>query len=248
MRSWRCGARLICNVGPPERKTENGSRKRKTDRIWLLRASGLFTARRRPICSNKHSLSAAPLSPGVFGQRGQVAACAVGEGRGTIEPRGRSIPMTPLLRWGSSAQRRGSGAVSGPAGTVDPFGLLEAPAPSIVRTSRVVRIVGLVSHGRVRSSISGRGRGWSTAPQFGSFNTPRLLRATVVRAQSEKRVKRSVRRTAGEFHVSRVGFDDRWYRHAPLGGSIRRHRTLERRRVRGLIRPARPTRKWSRRA
>ena len=177
-------------VGPLERKQKHGSLKRRTNRIWLLWASGLFAAWRGRIRSNKHSRSAAPLSPGFSVSAGRSrhgpsarARCSIGRG-------GMSIPMTPLLPWGlqrTAARQRRSQRTSRHR-----------------RPGRVISSTGPIARSHVTSGSNRRARlarqgkvvdigSWPSVvvrAATRSFNTPRLLRATVVRAQSEKRVKR----------------------------------------------------------
>ena len=137
---------------------------------------------------------------------------------------GISIPMTPARRSGSFAQRRGTGTSHRPVGHRRGVGLFDAPAH---------RVAALVVFPRRNTGSS----------------MPGLLRATVVRVHAKERVKRPFAENGWRIPRARC-------RASPLpgvtarrfGGCSRAAAVSNMARGLALIRPAGPTRKWSRRA
>ena len=181
-----------------ERNQERGSLGRRTDRIWLRRASGSCASRRGPIRANGLPRAAAHCCM-VFGRRCQLGARAVGaakslSGLGVVRS-GRRPARASWFSRSAARQRR----VSRRSGTVDVPGLSTACA--IIRASvSVTRVVGLVSNGVLRSPASVAAVGSvAIAPLDGYFETPWPRRAVVSRrTHADIRVTRSVRRERPE--------------------------------------------------
>jgi len=201
---------------------EHGSLERRTDRFWLLRASGWFASRRDLIRAKGLSRAAARCR---VSRRitGSTRARAVGEARFRNRASGLSDRVgVRRARRGTPARRCVSGVGGSGRAPSMPRGC-SPPAPSFVRAVR-----SLGSLGSSRTACWGhqdRSRHRSSRHRAAW----RLIRNAVVssqqpcraRAHSDILVIRSVRGERPEcFCVSRLGFHHRWRHHAPLGGSL----------------------------
>ena len=155
-----------------------------------------------------------------------------------------------LAHRGTSEGRRVRGATSQLTGTVATVGLFRRRRPpSFERLGHS----GCGARLERRAEVTGIGRASVASPsrRLARHSNRRgpFVPSSRARTHSNIRVVRSVRRTAGAFHMARFGCGHRWRHHAPLHGSFGRSGSRVRafRQERAPSR-GRPTRKWSRRA
>ena len=173
---------------------------------------------------NKHSWSAAPPSPvlsvmrAVRGATPSARTHVLNRASGHFDPDDTGAAVG-LLR--AAARHWSVPWTSGAvagSGCFDASGMGRGPRWFPRAATRVVQHAGAPSRDRCAGSYRGTGQG-TRSP-----------------------------RTAGESHVPGVGLRHRRRHGAPLGGLFARRRALKHGAWLALIRPAGPTRKWSRRA
>ena len=163
---------LINTCWTDGRNQEHGSLERKTDRIWLLSASGSFASRRDSIRANGLSRAAAPCWI-VFGRRCQLGARAVGEAKVRRRALGLSDHVGVGLAGRGSLVRRRVRGVRRDARARSMFRGCTAVCAILRSSVSITRAVAFVSNGGVRSpaSVAAVGgvaiaplRGWSDTP------------------------------------------------------------------------------------
>ena len=144
-----------------------------------------------------------------------------------------------LAHRGTSEGRRVRGATSQLTGTVATVGLFRRRRPpSFERLGHS----GCGARLERRAEVTGIGRASVASPsrRLASHSNRRgpFVPSSRARTHSNIRVVRSVRRTAGAFHMARFGCGHRWRYHAPLHGSFGRSGSRERFVRSGLLRGA----------